>query len=61
MGHILGLRSDAEIRQKYLQDGSKLEMTDPYIQTLVKNIVGEEKNPFWIAFKIHIMVVSTLS
>lgn len=43
----------AEIRQKYLQDGSKLKMTDPYIQTLVKNIVGEEKNPFWIAFKIH--------
>lgn len=43
----------AEIRQKYLQDGSKLKMKDPYIQTLVKNIVGEEKNPFWIAFKIH--------
>jgi transglutaminase-like putative cysteine protease len=43
----------AEIRQKYLQDGSKLKMNDPYIQTLVKQIVGDEKNPFWIAFKIH--------
>ncbi|HOI44556.1 MAG TPA: transglutaminase domain-containing protein [Candidatus Aminicenantes bacterium] len=43
----------ADIRQKYLQDGSKLKTTDPYIGTLVKTIVGDEKNPFWIAFKIH--------
>jgi hypothetical protein len=43
----------AEIREKYLQDGSKLKMADPAIQTLAKEIVGAEKNPFWIAFKIH--------
>ena len=43
----------AKIRKKYLVDGHKLKMNDPYITGLVKKIVGDEKNPFWIAFKIH--------
>jgi len=43
----------ADIREKYLRDGSKLKMNDPYIQALAKQIVGGEKNPFWIAFRIH--------
>jgi hypothetical protein len=46
-------RVPAEIREAYLQDGSKLKITDPAIQTLAKEIVGSETNPFWIAFKIH--------
>jgi transglutaminase-like putative cysteine protease len=43
----------AGIRERYLRDGSKLKLSDPVIQSLVKEIVGGEKNPFWIAFKIH--------
>ncbi len=43
----------ADIRGKYLVDGHKLKLNDPYIMELVKKIVGDEKNPFWIAFKIH--------
>jgi Transglutaminase-like superfamily len=43
----------ANIRKKYLQDGSKLKMNDPYIQALARQIVGGETNPFWIAFRIH--------
>jgi transglutaminase-like putative cysteine protease len=46
-------RIPASIRQEYLQDGSKLKMTDPAIRALVDRIVGGETNPFWIAFKIH--------
>jgi len=42
-----------EILKQYLVDGSKLKVSDPYIQELSKKIVGDEKNPFWIAFKIH--------
>ena len=46
-------RIPAEIGRKYLVDGHKLKKDDPYIRGLVKSIVGDEKNPFWIAFKIH--------
>ncbi len=42
-----------DIRKKYLVDGHKLKLNDPFIKELVKKIVGDEKNPFWIAFKIH--------
>lgn len=42
-----------DIRQKYLVDGHKLKLNDPYIKQLVKKIVGDETNPFWMAFKIH--------
>lgn len=43
----------AEIGRKYLVDGHKLNRDDPYIRGLVKSIVVDEKNPFWIAFRIH--------
>ena len=42
-----------DIRKKYLVDGHKLKLNDPYIKKLAKKIVGDETNPFWIAFKIH--------
>lgn len=42
-----------DISKKYLVNGHKLKLDDPFIKKLVKNIVGDEKNPFWIAFKIH--------
>jgi hypothetical protein len=43
----------AEVRKKYLVDGHKLKLNHPYIKKLVKKIVGDETNPFWMAFKIH--------
>ncbi len=42
-----------EISRAYLADGHKLKLDDPFIRQLLKTIVGDEKNPFWIAFKIH--------
>jgi len=41
-----------KIRKKYTEDGSKYLMSDPYIKELSKKIVGDEKNPYWIARKI---------
>ncbi len=41
-----------EIRDLYTTNGSKYLLDDPYIQDLAKKIVGEEKNPYWIARKI---------
>ncbi len=43
----------ADIRAAYTKDGTKLKVNDPMVRDLVKQIVGNEKNPFWIAFKIH--------
>ncbi len=43
----------AEIAKRYLQDGSKYMLNDPVIQQAVKEAVGEEKNPYWIARKIY--------
>jgi len=43
----------SHIKNKYLVDGHKLKIKDPYIKQLVERIVGDEQNPFWIAFKIH--------
>jgi len=42
----------AEIRQLYTANGSKYMTDDPYIQKLAKEIVGDEKNPYWMARRI---------
>ena len=42
-----------DIKKQYTQDNSKLVMTDPVIQNAVKEAVGGEKNPYWIARKIN--------
>lgn len=42
-----------EIREGYTQDSSKLAMTDPVIQKSVKEAVGGERNPYWMARKIN--------
>ena len=46
-------RIPIEINRQYLVDGHKLKRNDPFIRQLLKDIIGDEKNPFWIAFKIH--------
>jgi transglutaminase-like putative cysteine protease/sugar lactone lactonase YvrE len=37
-----------DISDKYLEDNEKFEITDPVIQTAVKQVVGEQTNPYWI-------------
>jgi transglutaminase-like putative cysteine protease/streptogramin lyase len=41
-----------EVQKLYTIDGSKYQISDPFIQELVLKIVGEETNPYWIARKI---------
>ncbi len=43
----------AEIREKYLGDGDKYQIGDPYIQELAKKIAGAEENPYWIARRVY--------
>jgi len=42
----------SNIKKRYTADGSKYRINDPYIKRLSKEIVGSEKNPYWIARKI---------
>ena len=41
-----------DIREKYTADGSKYDITNPYIRELAKKIVGNEQNPYWMARRI---------
>lgn len=50
-----------EIKEKYTIDGSKLDLANEFLKDLLKKIIGEEKNPFWIAFKIHKYLHTNLS
>ena len=41
-----------DIRKKYLEDGSKYWINDPFIQVSAKEAVGLTRNPYWIARNI---------
>jgi len=43
----------AEIRDAYTRNSSKLVLDDPVIQKAVKEAVGGETNPYWMAWKIN--------
>ncbi len=42
-----------DILKKYLVNDAKYEYDNPVIQKAVKKVVGDEKNPYWIARKIY--------
>ena len=50
----------AEIRRKYTADGSRYRITSSYIQNTVGRIVGDEKNPYWIARRIYDFIIDSL-
>lgn len=52
--HEVGALSEipAEITKDYLQDGDKYRVEGKFIQNKVKAIVGDEKNPYFIARKL---------
>jgi len=41
-----------DIREKYLSDGSKYEISDPFIVESVEKAVGDEQNAYWVTRKI---------
>jgi transglutaminase-like putative cysteine protease/glutamine cyclotransferase len=49
-----------EIKKLYTADGSKYLLADPFIKDLATKLVGDEKNPYWMARKIFDYVRNTL-
>ncbi len=41
-----------DVRAKYLADGNKFQLSDPFLKKLARDTVGSEKNPWWIARKL---------
>ena len=50
----------AKIRQDYTADGLRYRISSDYIQETVRKVVGDEKNPYWIARKIYNLVIDRL-
>ncbi len=51
----------ADIKEKYLVDGDKYQINDPFIKELAKKIAREEKNPYWIARRVFEYLTENLS
>lgn len=53
--HKVGKLADIPdaVRKPYLIDAEKYRITDPIIQTAVKEAVGQETNPYWMMRAIH--------
>ncbi|MBU0486546.1 MAG: transglutaminase, partial [Bacteroidetes bacterium] len=49
-----------EIRGVLLADNDKYNLNNPVIQSAVKKIVGNEKNPYWIARKIYNYLIDNM-
>ncbi len=49
-----------KIRSSYTVDGSRYRIDSPYIQETIKRVVGDERNPYWIARKIYDFVIDSL-
>ena len=47
-----------DIRDAYTVDGSRYRFNTPFIQKTVKKVVGDEKNPYWIARKIYNYIIA---
>ncbi len=51
----------ADVKARYLNDANKYQLDHPYLQELVKDTVGDEENPWWIARKLAHAVGSRMS
>lgn len=40
------------IKDKFLRDGEKYRIKDPYIKQLTQKIAGKQKNPYWVARRV---------
>jgi len=49
-----------EIVNKYLVNGSKYRIDNPSIKGVARKIIGSEKNPYWIARRIHKYVIENV-
>lgn len=49
-----------DIRKAYTADGERYRIDSPYIKELAARIVGDEKNPYWIARKVFDHIIDRL-
>jgi hypothetical protein len=49
-----------EIKDRYLADDEKYQITHPIIQATLKEVVGDETNPYWVLRKIHQYLIGHL-
>lgn len=50
----------ADIRAKYTVDGPRYRISSEFIRQTVKDVVGDEKNPYWIARRIFDHLIDKL-
>lgn len=58
---LVGNYIPPDIKEKYTSDDVMYKIHDPYIQQIVKNVVGKEKNLLIKAIKLHDYVIRRLS
>ncbi len=58
----MGSMSDIpkDIKEKYLQDDEKYQINSEIVQKTVKEVVGNEQNPYWIMRKLHQYLIGHL-
>jgi len=49
-----------DVARKYLVDGTRYRLDDPLLKEAVKEAVGDERRPYWIARKIFNWVIDKL-
>lgn len=52
---------DSALLEKFTRAGAGIEVEDPKIKELAQKIVGQEKNPFWKAYKIYNWITRTIT
>jgi len=50
----------AAIKKQYLVDGEKYRVNNPYFKNIVRQVVGSEKNAYWIARKLYRYVIDQM-
>jgi transglutaminase-like putative cysteine protease len=50
----------ADIKKLYLADEIKYDITNPYIQKIVREVVGPETNPYWKARKLYQYLIANM-
>ncbi|MBW6459483.1 MAG: hypothetical protein K0B08_02820 [Bacteroidales bacterium] len=49
-----------DIKDRYLEDNEKFQLDHPVIRNTVKNVVGNEQNPYWIMRKIYDYIIDNM-
>ncbi len=49
-----------DLHKAYTADGPRYRLDSPYLRETVARVVGEEKNPYWIARKLYDFVIERL-